>query len=174
MRTTLLISIAVLAGAAAARADWPAFRGPGHQGQAGPGDYVVRWGPEENVAWKAKLPGPGASSPVVQGERVFVTCFTGTKGPQIVRCLICFDRKTGKLLWEQKRPAPQPESDYAGQILQHGHATATPIVEGERIYVNFCRGGVFAFDLDGKELWHRELGAYRNGFGPSGQPVDLR
>ena len=117
-----------------------------------------------------KLPGPGASSPVVQGERVFVTCFTGKKGPEIVRYLICFDRNTGKLLWEQKRPAPQPESDYTGQNLQHGMATATPIIDGARIYVNFCRGGVFAFDLEGKELWHRELGTYRNGFGSAASP----
>ena len=76
------------------------------------------------MAWKVKLPGPGASSPVVKGERVFVTCFTGMKGPELVRHLLCIERKTGKVLWEQKRPALQPENDYAGQRLQHGFVEA--------------------------------------------------
>ena len=60
------------------------------------GDYPVRWGPQENVAWKAKLPGPGASSPVVHRDGVFITCFTGNKAPEIVRRLLCFERTTGK------------------------------------------------------------------------------
>jgi outer membrane protein assembly factor BamB len=171
MRKKLLFSITLIIGCTAAvQADWPGFRGPGHQGIAGAGDFPVRWGREENVAWKVKLPGPGASSPVVKGDRVFVTCFTGKKGPEIVRYLLCFDAKSGKQLWELQRPALQPESDYTGQNTQHGFATGTPIVEGERIYVNFCRGGVFAFDLDGKELWHRELGVFRNGFGSGSSP----
>jgi outer membrane protein assembly factor BamB len=152
------------------RADWPAFRGPGQQGQAGDGEYPIRWGPKENVGWKVKLPGPGASSPVVQGQRVFVTCFTGKKAPDLVRYLLCLDRKSGKILWEQKRPAPQPENDYAKQLLQHGFATSTPIVEGNRVYVNFGRGGVFAFDLEGKEIWQRELGKYLNSFGSGSSP----
>jgi outer membrane protein assembly factor BamB len=150
--------------------DWPAFRGPGHQGHAGAGDYPVRWGPKENLGWKVKLPGPGASSPVVQGQRVFVTCFTGKKAPELVRYLLCLDRQTGKLLWEQKRTAPQPENDYTKQVLQHGFATSTPVVDGNRVYVNFNRGGVYAFDLDGKEIWQRDLGVYLNGFGSGSSP----
>jgi outer membrane protein assembly factor BamB len=157
--------------ATTARADWPCFRGPGNRGDAGDLALPLRWGPQESVAWKVKLPGPGASSPVVQGDRVFVTCFTGKKGPEIVRYLFCLDRKTGKTLWEQKRPALQPESDYANQLTQHGFATGTPLVDGERVYVNYCRGGVFAFDLDGKEIWHRELGKYRNSFGAGSSPT---
>src|SRR5437763_2848109 len=149
-RRAYLLAMAMSCGTVAG-ADWPAFRGPGHQGHAEAGDYPIRWDRQENVAWKVKLPGPGASSPVVKGQRVFVTCFTGKKGPELVRHLLCLDRKTGKTLWQQARPALQPESDYAGQQLQHGFATATPIIEGERIYVNFCRGGVFAFDLEGNE-----------------------
>lgn len=171
MKKTLAFTLIVFVGSAlTARADWPGFRGPGHQGHAGQGDLPVRWGPQENLAWKVKLPGPGASSPVVKGDRVFVTCFTGVKAPDIVRYLLCFDRKTGKLLWQQKRPAPQPENDYSGQRLQHGFATATPIVDDERVYVNFCRGGVLAFDFNGKEVWHRELGKFRNSFGSGASP----
>jgi glucose dehydrogenase len=123
------------------------------------------------MAWKVKLPGPGASSPVIQGDRVYVTCFTGTKAKELVRILMCLERKTGKILWEQKRPAPQPENDYTGHLLQHGFATGTPIVEGDRVYVNFCRGGVFAFDRDGKEIWHRELGKFLDSFGSGSSPT---
>ena len=152
------------------RADWLGFRGPGHQGHAGPGDYPIKWGPDENVAWKVKLPGPGTSSPVIQGDRVFITCFTGKKAKELTRLLICLDRKTGKILWEQKRPAPQPENDYTGHLLQHGFATGTPMIEGDRIYVNFSRGGGFCFDLDGKEIWHRELGKFLNSFSSGSNP----
>src|SRR5262245_55109342 len=130
MKSFLLsLTIAAIFGVIS-RADWPGFRGPGHQGHAGDGDLPVRWGPKENMAWKVEMPGHGASSPVVQGERVFVTCFTGKKGAEIVRHLLCVERKTGKILWEQKRPALQPESNYTGQHLQHGFATPTPIVDG--------------------------------------------
>jgi outer membrane protein assembly factor BamB len=173
MKPLLAVGLFLLA-TAPAWADWLCFRGPNHQGIAGPGDYPIRWGPKENVAWKVKLPGYGASSPVIQGERVYLTCFTGKKGPEIVRYLMCFERKDGKLLWEQKKPAPQPENDSTGMNLQHGFSTATPIVEGDRIYVNFCRGGVLAFDANGKELWKNELGVYRNGFGSASSPTIYR
>jgi outer membrane protein assembly factor BamB len=166
--TALLVSIGW---ATAATADWPGFRGPGQRGQAGDGDYPVQWGPKQNVGWKTKLPGPGASSPVVHGDRVFVTCFTGKKAEDIVRHVLCLDRKSGKILWDEKRPAPQPENDYTKQLLQHGFATSTPVVEGDRVYVNFNRGGVFAFDLGGKEIWNRELGEYLNSFGSGSSPT---
>lgn len=169
-KSILCSNLVVIGCVLAVHADWPGFRGPGHQGQADTGNYPVRWGPEENVAWKLKLPGPGASSPVVQGQRVFVTCFTGKKAAELERQLICVDRKSGKILWTQKRPAPQPENSYTGHLLQHGFATGTPIVEGDRVYVNFCRGGVFAFDLEGKEVWQRELGKYLNSFGAGSSP----
>lgn len=169
-RLFTLMTGMLLAVTPATRADWPGFRGLGHQGHAGPGDYPERWGPNENLAWKVKLPGPGASSPVIHGDRVLITCFTGKKAQDLTRYLICFDKKTGKQLWEQKRPAPQPENDYSGHLLQHGFATGTPVVEGERVYVNFSRGGVFAFDLDGKQIWHRELGKFLNSFGSGSSP----
>lgn len=173
MKKILLSAAVWFTCATAVVGDWPGFRGPGHQGHAGAGDFPIRWGPLENVAWKVKLPGPGASSPVIQGDRVFVTCFTGKKGTEIVRHLLCLERATGKILWERKRPALQPESDYAGMILQHGLATGTPFVDGDCVYVNFCRGGVYAFDLMGKEIWHRELGKFRNSFGSGSSPSVL-
>src|SRR5262245_9086861 len=82
--------------ASAAAGDWPAFRGPAGNGIASDDRAPVRWDPETNVLWKAPLPGPGNSSPIVSRGHVFVTCAeeAGKK-----RSLYCFDRRIGKLLW---------------------------------------------------------------------------
>jgi outer membrane protein assembly factor BamB len=162
----------VLMFAAAVHADWREFRGPGHLGQSDERGLPIQWGETENVVWKVKLPGPGASSPVIVGDRVFVTSFTGKKAAEIVRYVQCFERTTGKLQWEQKRPAPLPENNYAAQLVQHGFATSTPCSDGERLYVSFGRGGVYAFDLAGNEIWHREIGKGLNTFG-SGSSLTL-
>src|SRR5436305_8688109 len=87
-------------------ANWPCFRGPHGNGVADEKTLPLKWGPKDNLAWKVALPGPGASSPVVWGERVFVTAFTGTKASDLVRHVLCFDRKTGKELWKKSFPAP--------------------------------------------------------------------
>ena len=155
------------------RGDWLSFRGPNQLGRSDERGLPIRWGPTENVLWKAKLPGHGGSSPVIVGDRVFVTSFTGAKADALVRFLHCFDRASGKLLWEQKRAAILPENDYTYQILQHGFTTSTPCSDGERLYVWFGRSGLYAFDLDGKELWHRELGKGMNTFGSGASPILL-
>ena len=100
--------------------DWPRFRGPRGDGTSAESTLPVKWGPKENVAWKVELPGPGSSSPIVLGQRVFVTCFSGKKADEIVRHVFCFERTGGKQLWKNSYPAPQPENDYTGHLLQHG------------------------------------------------------
>ena len=170
MTRFLLLVAMFLVATTAAHADWPSFRGPGHQGHAGKGDYPERWGPDENVAWKVRLPGPGASSPVIQGDRVFVTCFTGTKAKDIVRILMCLERKTGKILWEQKRPATQPENDYTGHLLQHGRH-GTPI--GRRSRLRQFAAAASLRSTRRQRIWHRELGKFLHSFG-SVEPDDSR
>src|SRR5205807_3027027 len=105
--------------------DWPGFRGPRGDGTSDERALPQAWGPGKDLAWKVELPGPGASSPVVLGRRVFLTCFTGTRAEELVRHVLCFDRGGGKLLWKNSYPAPQPEQDYVGQLRQHGFATST-------------------------------------------------
>src|SRR5262249_5159478 len=145
-------------GAAERANNWPGFRGPWGNGVCAEKTLPLSWGPQENIAWKAALPGPGASSPVIWGEHVFVTCFTGTKAKEIVRHVLCFDRKTGQKHWQREFPAPLPENDYAAQVTQHGLTTSTPATDGKRLFVFFGRGGLHALDLDGKSLWHADLG----------------
>jgi outer membrane protein assembly factor BamB len=171
MRRGLLALVGVACAVVGAAADWPAFRGPRGDGVAAEKTLPLKWGPKDNVAWKVALPGPGASSPVVWGDRVFVTAFTGTKASEVVRHVLCFDRKTGKKLWQKDFPAPLPENDYKAQVSQHGLTTATPATDGERLYVFFGRGGLHVLDLDGKSLWTADLGEGTIVFGSGASPL---
>src|SRR6516225_4391302 len=91
-------------------ADWRQFRGPGGQGISDEKALPIEWSAEKNIAWRVKLPGAGASSPVTQGNRVFVTCYSGygldDKEPgnmaDLRRHLLCLDRATGKTLWTKE------------------------------------------------------------------------
>src|SRR5262249_50075097 len=139
----------------------------------------VKWGPDENVVWKAKLPGRGSSGPVVLGDRVFVTCYSGYPDAggktgdltALRRHLVCLDRKTGQVLWPRDHAAPQPEARFNQQVNQHGYATGTPVTDGEHVYVFYGKGGVFCYDLDGKEVWHADVGEYTNAFGTAASPT---
>jgi outer membrane protein assembly factor BamB len=160
-------------------ADWPAFRGPQGNGTSAERGLPAKWDGAANLLWKTKLPGPGASTPIVWGDRVFVTCYSGygdgpdtRTGPdQLRRRLLCLERQTGRVLWDRAVAAKLPESEYAGQIRQHGYATSTPVTDGQRVYVFFNRTGVLAFDFAGKELWHTELGKGLNGWGSASSPT---
>lgn len=142
--------------------DWPRFRGENGQGISA--DKVpVEWSADKNLKWKLELPGMGSSSAVVAGDKVFVTCFSGVGGEatdtsKLVRHLVCADRKSGQLLWEQKVANEQKEDPYGGFIKEHGYASNTPVVHDGKIYVFFAKSGLHAFDLDGKPLWNRNLG----------------
>jgi outer membrane protein assembly factor BamB len=145
-------------------------------------DLPVKWGPDENIAWKTKLPGRGHSSPIISGDRIFVTCYSGygdgKSEPAAVanlrRHLVCLDHKDGKILWQKDVPTKLPETEYVGQLQQHGYATSTPATDGERVYVFFGRTGVLAFDFSGKELWHAEVGKMLNSWGSAASPIVYR
>jgi outer membrane protein assembly factor BamB len=151
--------------------EWPAFRGPHGNGVADETELPLKWSATENIAWKVPLPGPGASSPIVWGDRVFVTAFTGTRASEIVRHVLCFDRGTGAKRWQKDYAAPLPENDFAKQIRQHGLTTNTPATDGKRVFVYFGRGGLFALDLDGNPLWQADLGEGFNVYGSGASPL---
>jgi outer membrane protein assembly factor BamB len=171
-----LLLIAVLASLSQA-SDWANFRGPHSSGVSDEKDLPVKWSDTENLVWKLDLPGPGSSSPVVWGDKVFVTCYSGygvdRKNPgeqaELLRHLLCVDRKSGQVLWEKKVKAKTPEQAYAGFMFNHGYASSTPAVDGERVYDFQGKTGVFAYDLAGKELWHADVGdkLFRWGTGSS-------
>ena len=158
----------------ATAADWMRFRGPNGSGIA-PDDKPVpiEWSEDKDLLWKTPLPGAGYSSPITAGERVFVTCWSGSadgarEDGALRRHLLCLDRVTGQVLWEKTVPAKLPEDR-----SQHGYATHTPVTDGKNVYVFFGKSGVFAFDLEGKQLWQADVGSDldRRGWGSASSPI---
>lgn len=152
--------------------DWLRFRGPnGAAVYHGP-EVPTEWTATKNVQWKLKMPGRGFSSPIVVGDKVLVTCYTGTPDNKLTRYLICVDRNDGKQLWSKAVPAVLPEFRSAGKFGYHGYASCTPVSDGERIYVHFGTTGVLAFDLNGKQLWQKSVGKENNSkFGSGSSPI---
>jgi outer membrane protein assembly factor BamB len=155
--------------------DWPGFRGPSGQGTAEI-ELPLNWSSTENIAWKTKLPGPGASSPIVFGEHIYLTAYSGffvpdqPQGTQadLKRHLLCLDRRTGQEVWQKTVPAKLPEED---RIRDHGFAANTPAVDDQRIYCFFGKTGVMAFDHAGKQLWEADVGSKTSGWGSAASPV---
>ncbi len=146
--------------------DWVRFRGPNGAGISTSADVPLTWSATENLKWKVDLPGPGSSSPIVKGDRVYVTCYTGygvdKENPGVAadlqRHLLCFDRQTGEEIWRTSVSSAFDEDPYQGFITEHGYASSTPVTDGERIYVLYGKTGVVAFDRDGKQLWQTSVG----------------
>jgi outer membrane protein assembly factor BamB len=117
--------------------NWPRWRGPNADGVADSRNLPVKWGKTENVLWSAQLPGWGTNSPVVYGDRVFVTS-QGTEGGKKSLLTLCFDRKTGKELWRQ---------DFGFGVDQKTHAKSnlavnTPSVTPDAVFVAFGNADV--------------------------------
>ena len=143
--TTMLINIS----ATAQKTDpnsWPNFRGTNCSGVASPDqDPPVSFGPNKNVLWKIALPG-GHSSPCIWGDRIFIS---GYKEEGKVLKMLCIDRKSGKIKWEENIPVEAFEKFNAVS----NPATATPTTDGERVYFYFCSFGMICYDFDGKLQW---------------------
>ncbi|HYT90460.1 MAG TPA: PQQ-binding-like beta-propeller repeat protein [Gemmataceae bacterium] len=160
-------------------ADWRQFRGPTGQGTSDEKGLPLRWSSQENIAWKVKLPGAGASCPIILGKRVYITCYSGygmdTKEPgkqeDLRRHLLCLDRGNGKMIWSKEFAPVLPEHRYTGEGAYHGYAASTPITDGKNLYVFFGKAGVFCFDLDGNQLWHVLVGKGTNGWGSGASPI---
>jgi hypothetical protein len=157
--------------------DWPQFRGPGGRGVSEVKGLPVTWSAKENVVWKAELPGPGTSSPIIVGSQVFLTCYSGYNVPLQQRGdmddlklhVVCLDRDSGKIHWNTEVVPKLPEQATIRE--EHGYASSTPVADGERVYAFFGKSGVFAFDLTGKQLWQADVGSGLSGWGSAASPV---
>ena len=162
---TSLLLIALTA-FTSSHANWPRLRGAEGNGIAAKdADVPLTWSDTENLSWKAAMPGPGSSSPIVWGEKVFVTCWSGygdasggTDMTKLVRHLVCLNLGDGRILWDKTVPAAQPEDVYQGMLTEHGYASNTPVTDGEHVFVFFGKSGALAFDMDGNQLWQTDLG----------------
>jgi outer membrane protein assembly factor BamB len=143
---------------------WPVWRGPSGQGVVSGTGYPDTWSATENVAWKKPVGGRGNSSPIVWGDRIFLT--TAYDGGKRVS-MIAFRRSDGTQLWEAF--APEGETEWVHQ--KNGHASATPVTDGRLVYASLGNRGLVAFDLNGKLAWHRNVGQIDNYHGPAGSPL---
>jgi|GEM_PF-114336 len=160
------------AAATASATDWPRFRGNNGDGLSTDATVPLEWSDTTNVKWRLDLPGPGSSSPIIAGGRVYATAYSGygetpgksedpaAKGDplQLVRHLLCVDLQSGALLWTASEPATAAEDAYEGFLPEHGYASSTPATDGERIYCFYGKNGVFAYDLEGKKIWSAPTG----------------
>lgn len=166
LAAVFVVGLLAVTSATRVDADWLRFRGPDGQGISPESKVPVQWSESENLRWKAELPGPGSSSPIVLQGRVYVTCYSGygvdADGPgnmeDLQRHLLCVDGQSGEVIWSKAVPAEMPEDPFRGFITEHGYASSTPVTDGQRIYVFFGKTGVLAFDLDGQQLWQVDVG----------------
>jgi outer membrane protein assembly factor BamB len=172
---TLLLSLLAFADS-----NWPQFRGPA-AGGVGAGSPPVEWNGEsgKNVLWKTTIPGLGHSSPIIWGDKIFVTSAVPESGESALKVglygdiapvkdegaqkfnVYCIDRKSGKILWERTAASGIPK------IKRHPkstHASPTPATDGKRLIVSFGSEGLFAYDLNGKLLWQKDFGILDSGF----------
>jgi outer membrane protein assembly factor BamB len=163
----------------AADDDWPRWRGPNNDGMAR-GEAPVQW-TEKNIAWRTPIAGRGFSSPVLWGDKLFVTTAvplgdepapsaeagSGRRGPgggagagrEHKFIVMCLDRKTGKSLWERTATTATP---HEGHHARYGSfASNSPITDGKHVYAFFGSRGLYTYDLDGKLVWKKEFSPMR-------------
>lgn len=165
----LFVVAALCFPAAASAADWSQFRGPNATGVSDDKNLPVEWSKTKGIAWRAELPGRGASSPVVVGSRVYVTCSSGTRDDRLHA--LCFDADTGKQLWHRQLQGTGSTAAHPKTCM----AANTPVADDTGVYALFATGDLAAFDADGSLRWYRSLvGDYpsiANAVGMASSPV---
>ncbi len=184
-RSALFLAVVCLlvSGTVASGSDWLRFRGPNGSGVSTDSEPLpVEFGAEKNLSWKVALPGRGVSCPIVVGDRVVITCYTGygmdQQNPgemeQLRRHVLCYSRADGKLLWQDEIEPVLPEDTYSGMgVPQHGYASHTPVSDGSSIYVFLGKSGVRSYDLEGKLQWQATVGTGSDdrAWGSSSSPI---
>jgi len=172
--------------------NWHQWRGPHATGVAPRGNPPIRWDEQTNISWKVELPGRGSSTPIIWGDRLFVT--TGVVTDRIDETLlapkdqpkrlfgitypnqfyrldvICLDRHTGDVLWHKTAVEEVPPE---GHHNDNNYASASPMTDGKHLYISFGSSGVYCFDLEGNRVWGRKLGEMKTrlSFGGGISPV---
>jgi outer membrane protein assembly factor BamB len=193
----MVASLLPAAVAEEAAGNWPRFRGPEGRGVSMDTRLPDRWSATENVEWKTDLPGRGWSSPVVWGNRVFLTTVVAPPSPEApaeaaqeapqkglyfggeqdapvegihLWKVTCLDLTTGAILWDKTVHEGTPAMPVH---KKNSYASETPVTDGKHLYVTFGNVGIFCFDLDGNEVWKHVLPPVkmRMGWGTAASPV---
>jgi len=161
MRQLLLAALCLGVAGPSNGQDWSRFRGPNGSGIALGAGYPTEFGPDRNLLWRAAVR-PGKSSPVLSRRHIFLTAFDG--GALYTQC---FDRETGRFVWER---AEQPVRREDAHVLNEPSA-ATPVTDGDNVYVFFRDLGVISYDPAGVMRWKRPMGPFSNRMGAVTSPI---
>jgi outer membrane protein assembly factor BamB len=159
MSTTLLLPLFALA------ENWTEFRGPTGQGHSRESGLPLNWSETENVAWKVSVPGRGWSSPVLVDDEIWLT--TAMDDGRSLRVL-CFNRDTGRIM---QNVEVFQLTDPGAVHQKNSHASPTPILEGDRIYLHFGSHGTACITRSGQIVWKMQELKYYHRHGPGGSPV---
>jgi outer membrane protein assembly factor BamB len=166
-RQTALLVAFLLMGSASARADnWAQWRGPTGQGYSDDARVPLKWSDNENLLWKTKIPGTGNSSPIVWGDRVFLTAASPDGHERYVLCVRAAD---GKVLWQETAAKDDsPEKTHAWNT----YASPSCATDGKHVYAFFGTPGLFCYDFDGKQVWKQTFGVFttETGWGVAASP----
>lgn len=143
-------------------ANWPRFRGPLGGGIAARPDAPLTWdGKSGNgVIWKAAVPAPGFNSPIVWGDRIFLSGATEEK-----REILCYSTTDGRLLWQRAIELPPPPGEPPHISEETGYAASTMATDGRHAYAIFGNGDLAAVTFDGRIAWAKNLGSPKNPYG---------
>ncbi len=142
MRSIVFLLFAV----SLAAENWPTWRGPRHDGTSAESNVPLQWNQNDNVAWKLAMPEVSGSTPVIWGDKIFLSSADSGK-----IMLWCVDRASGKLAWKQEL-APAD-----GKVRKGNMSSPSPVTDGKTIWAMSGTGHVRAFDFAGKELWRRDM-----------------
>lgn len=175
LRCVALLSSTVLMALSPA-GDWPKFRGPAGDGHARVKSVPLKWSATANVRWKVPVPGKGWSSPVLASGRIYLTTAVAEGNDQDANGIdrelriLCLDSTSGKMVWDTL--VFRQDGASAPRIhKKNSHASPTPIVEGDRVYVHFGHMGTACLDLEGKVVWRQVDLSYPPLHGNGGTPV---
>ena len=180
MRTMIIISVSslLLISAPSTANNWGHWRGESGNGVSTAAHPPTEWSDTKNVKWSVQVPGLGSGSPVIWNNQVFVTTAVTAQGvknsgpiPKLQFKLLCFDRQTGDLLWDQTATQATP---HQGTHETNGFASASPCTDGKHVYAHFGSRGLYCYTMDGNLKWKRDdLGRMktRNGFGEGSSPT---
>jgi outer membrane protein assembly factor BamB len=144
---------------------WPGWRGAGWNGVSLEQQLPIAWTPTDGVRWKAEVPGQGNSSPVVWNGRILLTSLVpGERRDELA--LLCFDRKSGQLLWQRELGPPSGRAHG-----KNGYASSTVATDGHSVFAYFGPSGLFCYDLDGRRRWHEPLSPLDHEWGLASSPI---
>ena len=133
-----------------APSQWPGFLGAGASSIVAE-SIPLEWSPQKNMAWTREIPGYGQSSPVIWGDRIFLTSVDGPNKEMLH--VVCYSLQSGDQLWDVETPSTNPEKS----SVYISRAAPTPVVDAERVYAYFEGGDVLAVSHTGEKVWARSL-----------------